>query len=318
MNVHRQVQLAEQRIRPYILKTPVEYSPWLSRDTGAEVWLKLEHIQTTGSFKLRGAANHILSASEEARNRGLITASTGNHGSAFAYMCHKLGVPGTIYLPNGTAQSKIDYMRMYGVELKFIGTDPLESELAAREASAQTGKSFISPYNDEAVVAGQGTMGLELFAQLPDLSTVFVPVGGGGLISGTAGYLKGARPGIEIIGCSPEKSPAMHRSLEAGEIIEVATYPTWSDGTAGGLEPGSITFDLCQKYVDRMELVSEEDIQAALRYLLEKHQWMVEGAAGLALATFRRIAAEYRDKQVVLVLCGRKLGIDRLRELIRD
>ncbi len=316
MNVHQAVLTAADRIRPYILETPLEYSHWLSQETGAEIWLKLEHLQRTGSFKLRGAANKLLALDTAQRAAGVITASTGNHGTALAYMADQLGIPATIYLPENASPAKIAGMKAYGVQLVFHGQDSVESEREARRVAEKQGIPFVSPYNDPEIVAGQGTIGLELAQQIPDAEAVFVPVGGGGLISGIAGYLKTEKHALKIIGCQPENSAVMYESVKAGEILDLDSLPTLSDGTAGGLEAGSITFPMCQQWVDQFIRVDETAIQAALRFVLEKHYYLVEGAAGLSIAALRQQAAQFAGKKVVLILCGRKLGLETLRQIL--
>ncbi|RMG73445.1 MAG: pyridoxal-phosphate dependent enzyme, partial [Bacteroidetes bacterium] len=175
------VATAATRIAPHILKTPLEYSPWLSRETGAEVWLKMEHLQITGSFKLRGAANKLLSLDAAQRAAGVVTASTGNHGAAVAHIAAQTGVPATIYLPRTVQPAKVAYLSLFEVELVYVGEDSVEAEAAARLAAAQSGRVFVSPYNDAEVIAGQGTLGREILQQLPEVEAVWVPVGGGGL-----------------------------------------------------------------------------------------------------------------------------------------
>ena len=316
MNFPQDVIAAEKRIRPYILQTPIEYSPILSQLCEANVWLKMEHLQITGSFKLRGATNKLMSLNPSEREQGVVTASTGNHGSAFAYIADKLNCKGTIYLPADAAQAKVDMMRMYQVDLEMVEGDPLESEKKARKVAEEQGLTFISPYNDPAIVAGQGTVGLELQQQLPNLESVWVPVGGGGLISGIAGYLKTVNSRVEIIGCLPENSPVMYESIKAGHVVDMETYPTLSDGTAGGMEGDSITFGLCQKYVNDYCLLSEKEIKAGLLFLLEKHYMLVEGSAALSVAALMKNKERVKGKTVVLILCGRKMGLETLRKII--
>lgn len=316
MNILPDIELAHERIAPYILNTPVEYSPYLSKMCESEVWLKLEHLQITGSFKLRGATNKVLSLSAEEKARGVITASTGNHGSAFAYIADKLGCKGKIFLPHKAAQTKVDMMRMYKVDLAFFGEDSVDAELEAKRVSADENQLFLSPYNDREIVAGQGTIGVELAEQVPDMDAVFVPVGGGGLISGIAGYLKATNPAVEVIGCQPKNSAVMYESIKAGKILDIESLPTLSDGTAGGMEPDSITFDMCREWVDDYIVVDEAEIKAGLRFLVEKHYFMVEGAAALSVASLLQQKERFKGKKIVLILCGRKLGIETLREII--
>lgn len=316
MNLAQEVLAANTRIRPYIVETMVEHSPWLSRLTGGDIWLKLEHLQTTGSFKLRGASNKVLSLTAEQKEQGVITASTGNHGAAFAYIADKVGCKGTIYLPETVSPAKVAAMKLYDVELVYHGQDSLKSEEKAREVAQETGKIFISPYNDLHVIAGQGTIGIELDRQLPNLDCVVIAVGGGGLISGIGSYLKSINPAIEIIGCLPENSPVMYESVRQGRIVDMESSPTLSDGTAGGLEADSLTFPICQEVVDDFILLSESEIQAAMIWLLEKHYHLVEGAAALTIATILKDPNRFADKKVGLVLCGRKVGMPTLQKIL--
>ncbi|MDX2249683.1 MAG: threonine/serine dehydratase [Bacteroidia bacterium] len=318
MNLYHEVITAENRIRPWILRTPVEYSPWLSQKTGARVWLKMEHLQITGSFKLRGAANKILSLSSEEKNRGVITASTGNHGSALAYIASQTDCKATIYLPETVAKNKVEMMQLYGGELVFRGQDSVETENYARAMAEALGLLFVSPYNDPQIIGGQGTLGIELTEQVPDMDAVLVPVGGGGLISGIAGYLKTVSPSVKVVGCQPKNSAVMYESVLAGKILDIPSLPTLSDGTAGGLESGSITFDLCRQYVDDYQLVSEKEIGQSLRFLLEKHYLLVEGAAALSVASLLQAPERYKGKTVVLILCGRKMGLDILKKILNE
>ena len=303
---------------PMWWETMVEYSPWLSRICEANVWLKLEHLQTTGSFKLRGATNKVLSLSPEQRQQGVITASTGNHGSAFAYIADKLGCNGKIFLPETVSPAKVAPMKLYDVELVYHGQDSLESETKARQTAQASGLPFISPYNDPAIIAGQGSIGIELEQQIPGLDCVLVSVGGGGLISGIASYLKAVKPEIEIIGCQPAHSPVMYESVKQGKILDIESLPTLSDGTAGGMEPDSITFPLCQQLVDDFVLLSEEEIGQALIWLIEKHYHLVEGAAALPVAAMLQRPDRFEGKTVGLILCGRKISLPTLQKILAN
>jgi threonine dehydratase len=214
------------------------------------------------------------------------------------------------------SRSKLHRIQQYGASIREIGDDPLEAELAAREAAVSSGRVFISPYSDPDVIAGQGTIALELHQQLRDIDAIFVAAGGGGLIGGIGAYMKAASPKTEIIGCWPENSPVLCRCLEAGRILDVPEQPTLSESTAGGLEPGSITLDLCRVVVDRAVLVSESEILVAMRRSLAEDHWLIEGAAGVALAAFLREAKQYADKTAVVVICGRNLSAEVLHKLI--
>ncbi|MDP5171758.1 MAG: pyridoxal-phosphate dependent enzyme, partial [Bacteroidia bacterium] len=250
INWPQETGLARQRISSYLLQTPLEYADSLSRETGAEVYLKLEMLQLTGSFKLRGAANKLLSLSSSDLRHGVITASTGNHGAGVLHIARQLGVAVRVFLPKTASPAKVERLRDLGASIVQVGEDSLDSEQEARSAAEAEGIPFISPYNDLDIIAGQGTMTLEIMEQLPDLDALFVPVGGGGLIAGAGAALAGHDRKVALIGCQPANSAIMRASVEAGEILDLPSFPTLSDGTAGGLEPGSITFPLCQQWVD--------------------------------------------------------------------
>ncbi|MFX1508465.1 MAG: threonine/serine dehydratase [Promethearchaeota archaeon] len=284
VKVRKEVIKAEKRIRKYIRETPLEYSPYLSNIGQCQAYLKMENIQLTGSFKARGAMNKLLSLPQGTE---IITASSGNHGLAVAYSLDKLGRTGSIYLPTTTAPVKIEKLRGYDVPLEFHGTDSVEAEIFAKRIAEQKKMVFISPYNDPKIIGGQGTIGLELTRQLAKIDAVLVTIGGGGLISGIAGYLKEVNSSVDIVGCLPENSAVMYESIKAGKIlIDMRSKPTLSDGSAGGIEPDSITFELCQRYVDHYILVNEEKIAHAIRLMLEEHRMVIEGAAGVTVAAF--------------------------------
>jgi threonine dehydratase len=306
---------AEVRIRQLVRQTPLDRSLQLSELTGCDVWLKLEHLQYTGSFKLRGATNRILSLFYEELERGIVTASNGNHGIAVCHAAQRVGVTPQVFMRHGVSEAKLSLIKLLGGEPVFYGNDSLEAELKARETARQNGQIFISPYNDAKVIAGQGTIGVELHRQLADIDAVFVTVGGGGLISGIAAYLKTFSPRTRIVGCWPENSPVMHECLKAGNIFDCPEQPTISDSTAGGLEPDSITFELCRDLIDDHVLVSENEIKQAMRLLIEKERWIVEGAAGVALAALLKEQAAFAGKRVVVVLCGRNIAAEKLREI---
>jgi threonine dehydratase len=287
--------------------TPLDYSAVLSKALGCEVFLKCEHLQPTGSFKIRGASNKIRLMGHSERRKGVITASTGNHGKAVAQAARAADMAATVYVAAGTAPAKIEGIRALGAELVMIDGPPLVAELQARKTAAAQGRIYISPYNDVDVVAGQGTLGLELLDQAPDLDAVFISVGGGGLIGGVGTALKAVRPQIDMVGVWPKNSPCMLRALQEGAIIDVEEYPTLSDSTAGAIEPGSITFPICKAVIDDMLEVSEAEIAAAMQRVARADHWMVEGSAGVALAGLVQRASAYRNKKIAVVLCGRNV-----------
>lgn len=315
--VRSEVLEAESRIRSHIRETPLEPSPYLSAFGDAEVHLKLENQQITGSFKLRGAMNKVLSLTREEREGPVVTASSGNHGAAVAYTLSELGGKAIIYLPRSVSRAKVDALEPYGAELRFVGDDSVEGEIEAKRMAAEEGLLYVSPYSDPKIIGGQGTIAIELERQLESFDAVFVPVGGGGLISGIAGYLKSRRPSVRIVGCQPQASPVMFESLKAGRIVDIPSQPTLADGTAGGIDPDAITFALCQRDVDEMVLVSEEEIADAMRLSIEKHSMLIEGAAALSIASFLQKRADYRGQTVVLILSGKKVTLETLRKILK-
>lgn len=316
MNVQQEVLQAEERIRRYIRETPLDYSFYLSQSTGCHVFLKLENLQHTGSFKARGAMNKLLSLAPEQRARGVITASTGNHGAAVAFGLHTLDTRGIIFVPETASPTKIEAIRRYGAEVRFHGTDSVEAEVFARRYAGQNEMAYISPYNDPQVVGGQGTIAVELTRQLDHIDAIFVSLGGGGLISGIAGYLKSVYDGATVIGCSPENSCVMIESVKAGRILEMESQPTLSDGTAGGVEAGAITFDLCRTLVDDYVLVSEAEIKETLLTFVETHHLLIEGSAAVAIKAFLKRHEMFRGKNVVIVICGGNISLANLKAIL--
>ncbi|WP_145558750.1 threonine/serine dehydratase [Yersinia mollaretii] len=305
------IKEAHQVLRPQVRVTPLDHSPLLSQHTGCEVYLKCEHLQHTGSFKFRGASNKLRLLTDEQRQQGVITASTGNHGQAMALAGKLAGVKSTIYAPEKAAAIKLEAIRALGGHIELIAGDALNAELAAGVAAQQQGKIYISPYNDAQIIAGQGTCGMEMVEQQPDLDAVFVAVGGGGLISGIATVLKKLSDKTQVIGCWPANATSMYTSLQNGQIQEVAEQETLSDGTAGGVEPEAITFALCQQLIDQKVLVSEQEIKEAMRLIARTDRWMIEGAAGVALAAALKLAPQWQGKKIAVVLCGKNIVLEK-------
>jgi threonine dehydratase len=298
------VRAADDRIRPHIRETYVESSTYLSERTGARVLLKLENLQLTGSFKVRGAFNKILSLPQDARVRGIVAASTGNHGLAVAHVLGQFGISGTVFVPTIVAPAKLARLRRAGVQVELRGEDSGETEVIARAYAAEHGMTYVSPYNDFDVIAGQGTLGLELARQIERIDDLIIAVGGGGLVAGAAAYLKSLNPQLRVIGCQPENSRVMSESIRAGRILDLASSPTLSDGTAGGIEMGAITFPFCQTLIDEFVLVSEDDIRKGVRLMLDEHHMLVEGAAGVAVSALLQMGSAVRGRTAAVVLCG--------------
>ncbi len=306
---------AAERLGKLVRCTPMPRSESFSDDLGADIYFKLENDQSTGSFKLRGATNRLLTLSREQRARGCVAASSGNHGAAVACAMQQLGVAGIIFVPEQTSPAKVEKIRAYGGDVRHFGTDGLDTEQHAREFAESEDMFYLSPYNDEEVIAGQGTCGVEIITRLPDIDAVFVAVGGGGLIGGTGSVLKAHNPDIVVYGCQPLASPVMARSVAAGEILDMPSEPTLSDGTAGGIEAGAVTFPLSQAVVDDWVVVDEEQIGDAMRLYMSREEGVIEGAAGVAIAGLLANRDAIRGMKVAVLICGGNIGADTLSDV---
>lgn len=312
---------AGRRIRPYVRRTPLDSSLALGQTGGDEVWLKLENLQYTGSFKLRGAFNKLLSLSPADLAKGVVVASSGNHGAAVAYALHTLDASGVIFVPKHAAATKVQAIQRYGAEVRLVGDDSVDAEHFARAFAAKNGKPYISPYNDRDIVVGQGTVGLEIAHDLPDVESIYVTVGGGGLISGIGAFLKArvhtaSQKAVRVVGCLPANSPVMFESVRAGRVVEMESQPTLSDGSAGGIETDAVTFDLCRTLVDDWILVEEKDICAAIRLIAETHHLLIEGAAGVAVAAYLKDLQRGQNRKVAIVLCGANIDLNVLKSIL--
>jgi threonine dehydratase len=304
----RLIEEAQERISGLVVETPVALiSDEPKRFGSAQVYVKLENLQKSGSFKLRGAANKVLSLTADEASRGVVTSSSGNHGLGVATAAQHRGIDAEVFLSAQVSLKKHQWLETLGARVRLAGQNPLDAELAARAAAEKSGRTYVSPYNDAHVVAGQGTIAAELMRQLPRIDSVYVAVGGGGLISGIGAYLNGVSPRTEVVGCWPENSRVMYESLKAGRILEFPEQPTLSESTAGGVEPGSITFPLCQRVVHRHVLVSETEILDGMRWA-KTRKWIVEGAAGVAIAACFKDASRNAGKTVAIVCCGGNLS----------
>ena len=313
----QEVLEAEARIRSHIRTTDVVKSSLDRSNPSRRVWLKLENQQVTGSFKARGSMNKVLSMSATEKQYGAITASTGNHGMGVARALELTGTSGSIYLPKTASKAKIEKLEVLGGNLEFVDGSCLNTELYAKSIANETSATWISPYNDLKIIGGQGTIGIEILDQCPTLTRVFVTVGGGGLISGVAAILKHFKPSIKIVGCLPSQSPEMYLSVKAGHIVDLdEEKETLSDGSAGGVEEGSITFPLCQQLVDEWALVSESDIAHAMRSVYHTHQMVIEGAAGVAVAGWMH--SESDTGTDLVIICGGNIDSELFQSVIGE
>ena len=294
---------ASRRIYELVQQTPVALIEDDLRLDSARAFLKLEHLQRTGSFKLRGATSKVFSLSPEEAANGVVTSSTGNHALGVATAARYRGIDAEVFVSSHVSPEKLPLIQDCGAQIRHSGDNPLEAELAARAVASATGKTYISPYNDPYVIAGQGTIGLEVGQQVDSIDAIYIAVGGGGLISGIGAYMKSVTPQTEIVGCWPENSRVMYECLRVGRVIYFPEQPTLSESTAGGVEPESITLELCQRVIDRGVLVSELEILDAMRWAYQRG-WKIEGAAGVAIAAFFKETSRQHGKTVVIISCG--------------
>ncbi len=309
---------AHELMKPHVLRTPLYFSKSLSELNEGEVYLKLESEQYTGSFKARGSYNAIAKQISQG-DRHFITASTGNHAQGFARALEILGGEGAIYVPENTATSKLEAIRKYNIEIVTYGRSPLEAENRGRTVAERNGSCWVSPYNHPFVIAGQGTLAKEITEDFPEVEVAIGCVGGGGMMSGVGSWCKNFNNDIQVVGALPENSPEMKLSVEAGHIVIIdQPKDTLSDGSAGGLEEGSITFDICRQVIDKYLTVTENDIRKGIRWMAKNHHKMIEGAAAVALMAFINNASSFRGKKVAIVICGANIDTDKYAKIILD
>lgn len=307
---------AASRIKGIVTRTPVIPSSTLSRLFGFKVWLKLENLQKTGSFKVRGAFNKVSSLTDDEKARGVVAASSGNHAQGVAWASSLLGVRSLIIMPENTPIVKFVATRGYGAEVMFHGASFFEAYQFAIGYARERGLAFIPPFEDDLVIAGQGTIGLEILEDLPDADTIVVPIGGGGLISGIAAAVKETRPSITVIGAEAGASSSCMESLKQGRPVEVRERPTIADGIAVK-RVGDRTFDLIRRYVDMVVDAGEDSIAGAILQLLERKKLMVEGAGAVTIAAAMEGKLPRSTKKAVFVLSGGNIDVTMLDRVIR-
>ena len=309
------IQAAAQRIGDVIYHSPCPYSLSLSRLCGAEIYCKLDHLQMTGSFKERGARNKLAQLSPAERKRGVVAASAGNHALGLAYHGQDLGIPVTVVMPTFAPLVKVSNCRSFAAEVILHGDTFNDALRQAREIAQQTGRMFVPGFDDPDIIAGQGTLGLEILQDVPDVDAVIVPVGGGGLLAGVGTAIKALRPATRIIGVEPGHAPTLRASLAAGKVTAIATQPTLADGL-GVAEIGALCFAPIQRTLDELVIVDEAQISLAVLRLLEMEKMVVEGAGAVPLAAAMVRPQALEGKKVVLCLTGGNIDVTLISRII--
>jgi threonine dehydratase len=306
------VALARYRLSRYLQPTPLEAAP----DLGSNIWLKLENTNKTHSFKIRGALNAMLNLSEEERARGIIAASSGNHAQGIACAASLLGLRASILMPTHTPKRKVNGVRRYGSEAVLFGSNYDEAEAEARRLEHDERLTFVSPYNDPYVIAGAGTVGMEIVETLPDVERVLVPASGGGLISGVALAVKSLRPSVEVIAVCAESAPAPYNWLNGTTLPQV--WETLAEALSGEIEQGSLTLDLMKQYVDRAVIVPEQAIADAMRWMADVQGWMIEGGGAVGIAALQTGAVVADGKPTAIVISGGNVDGETLRKVLGE
>jgi len=312
----KDIQAARQRIFKIAFRTPLYRCPRLSAVAGADVYFKLENFQPTRVFKVRGAANKILKLSQAERKRGFVAASSGNHGLAVSYVAHLVDSNATIVVPTSAVEEKVNAIEDYGAVVVKHGLFHDERLSKALEIQRTTGAIFIHPFDDVDIIAGQGTIGLEILEDLPDVNTLIVPIGGGGLISGISLAIKSLRPSARVIGVEPERASSMYQSIQTGKIIQLSDTRTIADGLAPR-HPGAFTYSIAKKNVDEIQLVSEDEIEKAVFTLIQECHLIVEPSSAAAVAALLKMTRRReKNEQIAVVLSGGNISMKFLRGVL--
>jgi threonine dehydratase len=310
------IEHARGSIRDWIRKTPLVRSRYLSEVCSGEVYLKLENLQVSNAFKIRGALNKLTNLTAKEKERGILAVSSGNHAQAVAIGAEKLNLTATVVVPEKTPKIKIDKIKQHNVELIVYGENYDIAEPYGHKLAKEKGLTFVSSYNDPLVVAGQGTVGLEILEQLPTVETIVVPASGGSILSGVAIAVKSIKPSIEVLGAQPETVAAMYYCLKAGKIIQVPMKPTIAEGLDGNIEQGCITFEMVQKYVDEILLFNEEMVRKMVHLLWEKEGQMVEASGAIAVAPIIEMPKRFEGKRTVAVITGGNIDDSLLQSIL--
>jgi threonine dehydratase len=315
--VASQIFLARRAIAPFIRRTPLIRSDSLSERLGREVHLKLESLRETGSFKLRGATNRLSWLTDEERARGVVLSSTGNHARGCAYAGRRLGIRVVVCMSELVPRNKVDAVGAQGAEVRIVGRSQDEAEVEAKRLARDEGLVFVSPFDDAGVICGQGTIGLELLEDMPDVDTVLVPLSGGGLIGGIALALKSANPAISVVGITMERGAAMIESLRAGRPVEVTEEESLADSLGGGIGlDNRHTFALARELVDELVLVSEEEIAGGMAHVYWREQLVVEGGAAVGIAALLHDKVSRLGGRIAVILSGRNIDMQRFAAIV--
>ena len=314
----KDILVARQNLGNLVRNTPLRYSFLLSQRVGSEVWLKLENLQRTGAFKVRGAVNRIAGLSAAERSKGVVAPSSGNFSLGLAYAAHVLGsVPVNLFMPVHTPASKVDKLAQFGAKIFLVGEQYDDADDASMEFQREHDLTYTNSFDDPLIIAGQGTVGLEIMEELPDAEALLVPVGGGGLIAGISVAAKAINPNIKIIGVQVEASPSAYLSLKEGRCYERYEHgPTICEGLAGGF--GIVPFGIAKDLIDEVVLVNEEETRDAIFTLLEAEQLVVEGSGAVGVAALLFDKVNLKGRSVVAVLSGGNIGVDLLFEIVEE
>lgn len=309
------IRAARERIGGRLHFTPLLSATRLGARAGATLAHKCESLQKTGSFKVRGALNKLAQLDDAARSRGVITVSAGNHAQALAWAARDAGIKCTVVMPARASQTKVDASRGYGSEVVLHGASSIEAFARAHELAAERNLTFVHPFDDEAIIAGQGTVGLELMEQMPDVQDVIVPIGGGGLIAGVATAVKELRPSVRVFGVEPTGADVMRQSLDAGHAVRLESVKTIADGLAAPMA-GDLTYDVVRRYVDDVVTVTDDEIAAAMKEILLSAKLLAEGAGAAATAAVLTGRVPVRGRKAVAVLSGGNVDAGRVRDVL--
>jgi threonine dehydratase len=310
-----EIQKARETLTGVICRTGLAYTNTISEMSGNHIYLKMENLQRTGSFKLRGAYNKIANLSDSEKAKGVIASSAGNHAQGVALAATAFGIQSTVVMPKNAPLSKVNATRGYGATVVLHGDVYDEAYAEAKRIQEEQHSTFIHPFNDPMVIAGQGTIGLELLEDLPEVEVVVVPIGGGGLIAGMAIALKKLKPSIKIIGVQTKNMPCMAQSLNNQCVVTIDGIPTIADGIAVKT-PGNLTFDIVQRYVDDIVTVDEEEIASAILFLLERVKTVAEGAGAASVAAVLNRFSEYKNKKIAAVISGGNIDVNTMTRII--